>query len=196
MSNRHARERFNTVVWPQSASILRVALILCGGNIAEAEDLTQETMLKAYRSIDRFSDGTDVRAWLMTILRNARIDRLRSSAASGGRHLNLDEIGAAEPSAEPNDAEWYHLGESPEEILQSFSDAQVIDAMRSLPEEVRWTLLLVEVQQMDHRDAAKVLDVPVGTIKSRAHRGRQMLRQALLPLARQLRLAGSSEEEA
>ena len=49
---------------------------------------------------------------------------------------------------------------------------------------------------MDHRDAAKILDVPVGTIKSRAHRGRQMLRQALLPLARQLRLAGSSEEEA
>jgi RNA polymerase sigma-70 factor (ECF subfamily) len=166
--------------------VLRVARIVCG-NAAEAEDLAQDTMLKAFRSIDSFADGTDVRAWLMTILRNTRIDRLRSKAAAG-KQVGLDEVGV-EPPAEADAAEWYQFGDSPEEILQEFSDQQVIDALRSLPDEIRWTLLLVDVEGMDHKDAAGVLDVPVGTVKSRAHRGRQMLRQVLLPLAKRSRLA-------
>jgi RNA polymerase sigma-70 factor (ECF subfamily) len=64
----------------------------------------------------------------------------------------------------------------------------LIDALRQLPDEIRWTLLLVDVEGMDHADAARVLDVPVGTIKSRAHRGRTMLREALTPLAKELRM--------
>jgi RNA polymerase sigma-70 factor (ECF subfamily) len=64
----------------------------------------------------------------------------------------------------------------------------MIRALQRLPEEIRWTLLLVDVEGMDHADAAAVLGVPVGTVKSRAHRGRAMLREALLPMARDLRL--------
>jgi RNA polymerase sigma-70 factor (ECF subfamily) len=64
----------------------------------------------------------------------------------------------------------------------------MIQALQRLPEEIRWTLLLVDVEGMDHADAAAVLGVPVGTVKSRAHRGRAMLREALLPMARDLRL--------
>jgi RNA polymerase sigma-70 factor (ECF subfamily) len=98
-------------------------------------------------------------------------------------------------AAEPTAAE--HAGESeadaawprgPERVLDEFSDRQVIDALQRLPEEIRLTLLLVDVEQLRHEDAADVLQVPVGTIKSRAHRGRAMLRAALLPLARELRL--------
>ena len=73
-------------------------------------------------------------------------------------------------------------------LLEQFSDAEMIDALSRLPEEIRWTLLLVDVEGMDHKEAAGVLDVPVGTIKSRAHRGRMMLRDKLLPLARQARI--------
>jgi len=72
--------------------------------------------------------------------------------------------------------------------LNAFSDADVIDGLQGIAEELRWTLLLVDVEGMDHRDAAEVLGVPVGTIKSRVHRARAMLRQVLLPLARQRRL--------
>jgi RNA polymerase sigma-70 factor (ECF subfamily) len=72
--------------------------------------------------------------------------------------------------------------------LNEFSDAEVIKALQHLPEEIRWTLLLVTVEEMDQADAAGVLGVPVGTVKSRLHRGRMMLRQALLPLARDRRV--------
>ena len=166
--------------------VLRTARILTG-DAAEAEDLAQETMMKAFRSLASFGKGTDMKAWLMTILRNTWIDHLRSSAASA-KNISLDHL-PAEPPDTPDpgggdEAAW----QNPEQVLEAFSDQQVIDALRQLPEEIRWTLLLVDVEQMDHQDAAKVLDVPVGTIKSRTHRGRAMLWQALLPLDREMRL--------
>ena len=74
---------------------------------------------------------------------------------------------------------------NPQELLERFSDQQIIDAMKQLPEEIRWTLLLIDVEGMQHHDAAEVLSVPVGTIKSRVHRGRAMLRRSLLPIAEQ-----------
>ena len=144
-----ATQRFYDLAWPHLAAVLRTARVLTG-NSADAEDLAQETMLKAFRSIDRFREGTDARAWLMTILRRTRIDRLRASSSSAG--------------------------------------TIVIDALRGLPEEIRWTLLLVDVEGMDHAEAAEILRVPVGTIKSRTHRGRAMLREALLPVARERRM--------
>jgi RNA polymerase sigma-70 factor (ECF subfamily) len=183
------QQRFRELVWPHAAVVLRVAQMMTGGRDgAEADDLAQETMLKAFRSIDSFADGTDAKAWLMTILRHARIDRVRATAANAARNVPLDELGA-EPAATSDEAEWRGLGTDPAEILEEFSDRQVIQALQALPEEIRWTLLLVDVEGMDHKDAAEVLGVPVGTVKSRAHRGRGMLRAALLPLAKEMRLA-------
>ncbi len=130
-------------------------------------------MIKAFKSLDSFRSGTDTKAWLMTILRNTRIDRLRSAAASKA-NVSLEQLaGEPEAPAQPHagEAAW----ENPGSVLEAFSDRQVIAALQQLPEEIRWTLLLVDVEQMDHRDAAVMLDVPIGTIKSRAHRGRAML---------------------
>jgi RNA polymerase sigma-70 factor (ECF subfamily) len=180
------QQRFQDLVWPHAAVVLRVAQIMTGGDAAEADDLAQECLLKAYRGIDTLADGTDTKAWLMTILRHARIDRVRSAAARG-RYVPLDDLGADEPTAS-NEAEWRELSSEPEDILQEFSDRQVIRALQALPEEIRWTLLLTDVEGMDHKEAAEVLGVPVGTVKSRTHRGRRMLRQALLPLAKEMRL--------
>jgi RNA polymerase sigma-70 factor (ECF subfamily) len=78
--------------------------------------------------------------------------------------------------------------DDPHALLQRFSDRHMIQALQCLPEEIRWTLLLVDVEGIDHAEAAAILGVPVGTVKSRAHRGRRMLREALLPLAKELRL--------
>lgn len=179
-----ATERFYRLVWPERAGVLRLGLVLTR-NANEAEELAQDTLIKAFRAIESFEEGTDVRAWLAAILRNARIDRLR--AAGLGQTLSLDDL-PSEPvhpgSDSAGEAEW----QEPEEILQSFSDQQVIDALAAVPEEIRWTLLLVDVEGFDQVEAGRVLAVPVGTIKSRLHRGRAMLRATLLPVAKERRL--------
>jgi RNA polymerase sigma-70 factor (ECF subfamily) len=185
LDQREASERFYSVIWPHASTVLRTARILAR-DAAEADDLAQETMIKAFRSIESFKPGTDARAWLMTILRNTRIDRMRASAASKDT-VSLDQLGA-EPQASPESAREDAMWEDPESLLEEFSDRQIIAALQQLPEEIRWTLLLVNVEQLDHAEAAAVLDVPVGTIKSRAHRGRAMLRGALAPIAREMRL--------
>jgi RNA polymerase sigma-70 factor (ECF subfamily) len=187
LDQRVATERFYALVWPHAQTVLRAAKLLLR-DPAEAEDIAQETMLKAFRFIESFQEGTDVRAWLMTILRNARTDHLRAVAAHKS-DLSWDQF-PVEPEDQRTDPAEEQLGstESPEGLLQRFTDSQVIDALHHLPEEIRWTLLLVDVEGVDHQDAATILGVPVGTVKSRASRGRAMLREALAPLAKDLRL--------
>jgi RNA polymerase sigma-70 factor (ECF subfamily) len=185
------KSRFDALVWPHAAAVLRTARFLIH-DPAEAEDVAQETMVKAFRALDTFADGTDVRAWLMTILRNTRIDHLRARASHAG-DVSLDRLpfepaGADDPGSDGNGAHDHPAWDDAQALLQQFGDRDVIAALRRLPEEIRWTLLLVDVEGLDHADAAKVLGVPVGTVKSRAHRGRTMLREALLPLAKDMRL--------
>jgi RNA polymerase sigma-70 factor, ECF subfamily len=187
VTGEEATTRFYDLVWPLLPAVLRTAQILVG-NAADADDLAQETMLKAFRAIDRFQEGTDARAWLLAILRNARVDRLRSSAvATAAISLNELELDPASP-AEQAELDWQALRDDPQSALDEFSDQQVIEAMQALPEDIRWTLLLVDVEGMGQVEAGAVLEVPVGTIKSRLHRGRAMLRQTLLPLARDRRV--------
>ena len=136
--------------------------------------------MKAFRSLHTLRDGAGVKAWLMTILRHNHIDRLRSMPPPA---LSLDEA-AIQPCSAPADRpEVARAALDPEGLLESFSDGAVIAALRSLPKDIRWTLLLADVEQLDYSDIASVLEVPVGTVKSRVHRGRSMMRDALLPAA-------------
>jgi RNA polymerase sigma-70 factor, ECF subfamily len=190
-NNAEATRRFYDSVWPLRSVVLRTALIL-SGNEAEAEDLAQETLLRAFRGIGGFTPGTDAKAWLFTILRRTRVDRIRSTIHRDGAAVSLEAL-KAEPeghvSAAPELLDVYHGWQgTADDLLASFSDAQVIHALQALPEEMRLTLLLVDVEQVMLEDAAQILGVAVGTVKSRTHRGRALLRQALLPLAREMRL--------
>jgi RNA polymerase sigma-70 factor (ECF subfamily) len=184
LDHERSTRRFYDLVWPHRADILRLARILTN-SAAEADDLAQETLLKSFRAIEQFREGTDALAWLTTILRHARIDRLRS-AAGAQRQVSLDDLGGdvADAAGETEPAADWH---NPQEILNAFGDQDIIDALQELPEEIRWTLLLVDVQGQQQQDAAQVLGIPVGTVKSRLHRGRAMLRRALAPRARQMR---------
>ena len=176
-----ATRRFYAEVWPHASEVQRLANILCH-DTQGAEDLAQDVMLKAFRFINGFQPGTDAKKWLYTIARNCRTDRLRvqKSTAEHEKLSNFDR----EPEAPPASEEFSSDGAvSAEQILEDFSDREIIAALQRLPEEIRWTLLLVDVQGMDHVNAAEVLDVPVGTVKSRAHRGRNMLREVLRPAA-------------
>ena len=182
MDHEQATKRFYQLVWPHRASILRLTQILTG-NTAEADDLAQETFIKAFKAMDQFQDGTGMLAWLTTILRHTRIDRLRSGAASA-RNVSLEQLPVEVADEASEQEDW----QSPQDVLNAIGDREIIEALQELPEDIRWTLLLVDVQGMEQQDAAQVLEIPVGTVKSRMHRGRAMLRQALTPLAREMRL--------
>ena len=173
------QSRAERLVRPWLATLLRTAQYLTR-QPEEAEDLVQETVIKAMQAIDSYREGTNAKAWLMTILRRAHIDRARASQRRPNPlSLNTDEApepqAAEQESAGAFDEQW----DDPEAMLEAFGDEQIIDALQSLPGEIRWTLLLVDVEQMDHADAAQVLSVPLGTVKSRAHRGRKLLRDRL-----------------
>jgi RNA polymerase sigma-70 factor (ECF subfamily) len=183
--NHDPNHRFERLVWPCLQTLLRVARHMCR-NDHEAEDLVQETMLKALRSMHQFDHGQDARPWLLTIQRNLFIDRCRAAERRPPTvPLNESLDGPANDlscaDAGRFDARWAH----PEQLLERFDNPDMVAALKLLPVEIRWTLLLVDVEQLDHAQAAQVLGVPVGTIKSRAHRGRQMLRDRLFQLALQ-----------
>jgi RNA polymerase sigma-70 factor (ECF subfamily) len=187
LDQREATKRFYDVVWPQRSALLRVAQILTH-DVHDAEDLTQDTLVKAFRAIEQFKEGTDARKWLLSILRNTRIDRLRARALSA-KEVSLDQFpmdvaDGRSAQATEGDGTW----ENPIEILSKFSDNAVIAALQKLPEEVRWTLLLVDVEDLKNDEAATLLSVPVGTVKSRMHRGRALLRDALINVAHERRL--------
>lgn len=175
MGSKADEDRFYRLAWPHMDTVLRTAQCLTHSP-ADAEDLAQETMIKAFKAINSIRDDSKAKAWLMSILRHARIDQRR--ATNDDASLEQLELEPARDDAvtDPNpDGAW----RDPEAVLNSLSDEQVIEALRDLPKEIRWTLLLVDVEGMEQADAAAVLTIPVGTVKSRLHRGRSMLRTAL-----------------
>lgn len=166
--------RFHRVLWPHRATVLRTARYLCRDQ-AEADDLAQEAFLRAFRGIDRLQDDAGALPWLMTILRNARVDRVRASVARPALSFDAVEYDPAAPIREETPADY-----APETLLESLSDQDLIDALHELPENLRWTLLLVDVHGLDLEEAARIENIPSGTIKSRCHRARSQLRRKLL----------------
>jgi RNA polymerase sigma-70 factor (ECF subfamily) len=183
MTEQEATRLFYELVWPQRSMVLRTARFLTS-HAADADDLAQETLVKAFKSIAQFNPAAratpeaSVRGWLTAILRNTRIDRLRATGRqSDAKAVSLDQADLDFPA--PEAATEALDGRDPEALLEQLSDADLIRALRALPEEIRWTLLLVDVEQMDHAEAARILGIPEGTVKSRAHRGREMMRDRL-----------------
>ncbi|MCC7145202.1 MAG: sigma-70 family RNA polymerase sigma factor [Phycisphaeraceae bacterium] len=176
-------ERFQELVWPVLPVLVRTARYLTG-NAAAADDLVQETMLRALRHFGSYAERSSIKPWLLTILRRTHIDLYRA----GRRHqadVSLDASGldrsSLAPASSPPDLDLHDAAQ----LLERFEDQAVIDALKTLPQEICWTLLLVDVEGLDQADAAEILQVPVGTVKSRAHRGRQMLRAKLGEFARE-----------
>jgi len=147
------------------------------GRADEADDLAQETLLKAFRAIEQLDVNTRPQAWLMTILRHTHIDRIRSNSRTAG-NVALEDLGG--DIADARESGVAVEGRDFEALLEQLSDAQMIAGLRRLPGEISWSLLLVDVQQMTYDEAALVLEVPEGTVKSRVFRGRRMLRDDLL----------------
>ncbi len=148
-------------------------------NPSDAEDLVQETYLKAYRAFGGFQQGTNLKAWLYKILTNTFINTYRSRKRRP-EQTDLDEVedlylyrrlGGLEAVTASRSAE--------EEVLEHFTDGDVKAAVDALPEQFRIAVLLADVEGFSYKEIAEILDVPIGTVMSRLHRGRKALQKAL-----------------
>ena len=175
------RSQFEKIAMEHADAVFRAALALTGRREA-AEDLTQSVFLKALRRFDSFREGTNCRAWLLRICRNTWIDELRRRKITP-TEVPVDEALLADPR-EPSPSE------EPADLLDRFSDEQVIRCLLELSPEARLALLLVDVEGLSQAEAAEVLGVPVGTVKSRTSRGAAILRQRLRVHAQGLGLLG------
>jgi RNA polymerase sigma-70 factor, ECF subfamily len=150
-------------------------------NPVEAQDLVQETYLKAYRFFHRFELGTNVKAWLFTILRNTYINTYRK-ASRQQQQVDFDQI-APFYADMSSDLEWMEGG-STEEMLRHLVHDDVKRALDALPEEYRMVVLLADLEDFAYKEIAEIMDCPVGTVMSRLFRGRRLLRKSLVEFAR------------
>ena len=162
-------------------AVYRAAVAMCGHGDG-AEDLAQQTFLKAWQRFDRFKVGTNCRAWLFRILRNLWIDTLRHRKVVGPV-MPLEEGRIAAGESKPRTA-WTDA----RDLIENFADEQVIGALLELPDDQRLTLYLVDVEELSQEEAAGILDVAVGTVKSRSSRARNALKDRLTERARELGL--------
>jgi RNA polymerase sigma-70 factor (ECF subfamily) len=143
--------------------------------VADAEDLVQETMVKAYAGFHRFSDGTNLRAWLFRIMTNTWITSYRTA------QRRVEEVLTADVSdGRPNVA-----GHPSAELaaLEGMGDDEVRDALQALPEGQRLVVYYADIEGFRYREIAEILDMPLGTVMSRLHRGRKNLRGLLMDFA-------------
>jgi RNA polymerase sigma-70 factor (ECF subfamily) len=176
------KERFERDVLPLLPSLYSAAMRLTR-NPSDAEDLVQETYLRAYRGFAGFKEGTNLRAWLYRILTNSFINTYRKKQREPQTVEGPDDVD-----------EWYlydRLGgrsveESAEtEVLDQIPDQDVKDALESLPERFRLPVLLADVEGFSYKEIAEIMETPIGTVMSRLHRGRKALEKALWETAKE-----------
>jgi len=152
-------------------------------NPADAEDLVQETYLKAYRAFGSFQEGTNLKAWLFRILTNTFINTYRAKKRRPDES-DLDEVEDLYLYRRLGGLEAVEAGRSAEdELLDHVTDAEVKDAIESLPEQFRVAVLLADVEGFSYKEIAEILDIPIGTVMSRLHRGRKGLQKRLYEYA-------------
>ena len=173
--------RFESEALPLLSGMYSAAFRLTR-NGADAEDLVQETFLRAYRGFHQFQEGTNLKAWLYRILTNTFINSYRKKQR--------------EPQTVPDDEveEWYlyskmaGAGFEPSaetEVLSALPDEDVQDALSSLPDQFRIAVLLADVEGFSYKEIADITGVPIGTVMSRLHRGRKALEKRLWDVVRE-----------
>jgi RNA polymerase sigma-70 factor (ECF subfamily) len=146
-------------------------------NPTDAEDLVQETYLKAFAAFDSFSDGTNLKAWLFRILTNTYINiyrkKQRQPYQTGTDDLSDWQLHEAESHTSRG------LRSAEAEALDRLADTDVVEALAKLPEDFRMAVYLADVEGFAYKEIAEIMDTPVGTVMSRLHRGRKLLRELL-----------------
>lgn len=178
-------EEFERALLDQSRNLLAVANRLARGR-SEAEDLVQDTLVKALRARDQYESGTNLKAWLLKILKNTFINRYRRS---GLERTVLDG-----PDADPLADGWIGAAtlrgmRDPEaQALRPALEREIGAALDAIPEEFRLVVVLADVEELSYREIADIVGCPIGTVMSRLHRGRRLLKTRLVEQAQALGL--------
>ena len=169
------RARFEEEALGLADQVYRVARRLVGTR-EEAEELVQETYARAFRSWRSYTAGTNMRAWLLRILTNLNLDRGRRvqrtpdlQPLEEGDYYLANKVAAAEGEQALEQ----------ERVVERLSQGGVVDALSGVPHDFRDVVVLVDIGDFSYADAAQILDVPIGTVMSRLHRGRRILKQKL-----------------
>lgn len=187
------QERFVEQAMPLMDSLYSGALRMTR-NPADADDLVQETYLRAYRGFGGFQEGTNLKAWMYRILTNTFINSYRSKQRRP-QETDLEEvedlylyrrIGGLDAPTHGRSAE--------DELMDTFSEAEVKAAVEALPENFRLPVILADVEGFSYKEIADILDIPIGTVMSRLHRGRKALQKSLFDYAVTHGLADDPEE--
>src|SRR5262249_43542587 len=171
-----ARVRFEEEALELSEQVYRVARRLVGSR-EEAEDLVQQTYERAFRSWRQYTPGTNLRAWLLRILTNLNIDRGRrqqrtpqtTSIDEAGDYFLYNRLEASTPDGNADS----------ERVLERLSQDSIVDALSDVPHAFRDLSVLADIGEFSYADAAQILDIPIGTVMSRLHRGRRILKKNL-----------------
>jgi RNA polymerase sigma-70 factor (ECF subfamily) len=175
------RKRFEAEALPLLPGMYSAAYRLTR-NAADAEDLIQETFLRAYRAYHQFEPGTNLKAWLYRILTNSFINSYRKKQREP-QTVSDEEV-----------QDWYLYSKMAEDgmepsaeaaVLESLPDEDVQEALSSLPEQFRMAVLLADVEGFSYKEIAEIMGVPIGTVMSRLHRGRKALEKRLWDVVRE-----------
>ncbi|CAB4663322.1 unannotated protein [freshwater metagenome] len=186
-----AREDFTDDAMQYAPQLFATALRMTR-NRSDAEDLVQETFLKGWRAFDSYQQGTNLRAWLFRIMTNTFINKYNSQQRRP-QETELDEVeelflfrrmGAFDQSKMSQSAE--------DQMLELFTDDEVKNAIESLPETFRIPVLLSDVEGFSYKEIAEMLEVPIGTVMSRLHRGRKAMQKMLYEYAKERGLVDES----
>ncbi|MDH3651255.1 MAG: sigma-70 family RNA polymerase sigma factor [Saprospiraceae bacterium] len=151
-------------------------------NEEDAKDLVQETFLKAYRAIDSYVEGTNAKAWLFKILKNAYINQYRKKSRRPAQ-VDFEEFIGYQDQDESSISEYQDLRE---EIFENLLGDEVTVAINALPIDFRTVILLCDVEGFTYDEISKIIDIPIGTVRSRLHRARNMLKEKLKKYAESL----------
>ncbi len=166
---RSAEERFESEAMPHMNDLFRTAMRVTGDRGA-AEDVIQEVYLQAWRSFDRFEEGTNCRAWLYKILFHCISHQRR-------KRFRFPQLKQTEDVLEANLAQ-------PASVPQHLADEEILAALDGIAQEFRSVVVLVDVEEFAYKEVAQILSIPIGTVMSRLSRGRAMLRKRLSEVAR------------
>jgi RNA polymerase sigma-70 factor, ECF subfamily len=177
------RKRFQRDALPLLDSLYAGALRMTR-NPADAEDLVQETMLRAYRSFDRFEPGTNLKAWLFRIMTNAYINTYRKRQREPLK-VSQDDIEDFDLYQELKNHDSAYSATPESIVLDNLLDSDITQAIDDLPEQFRMAVILSDLEGFTYAEMAEIMGVPMGTVMSRLHRGRKALQKRLLDLAKE-----------